>query len=109
MGAHADVGGGYPPDSSGLSDIALAWLSQQLAAMGVQFSAPAAYTPATDQYMQAIHTAWLDPPFNLLLQKSRYVKPTDLVDPSVRSRLNADPTYRPAALSDWRKGHPTAA
>ncbi|TAK93726.1 MAG: DUF2235 domain-containing protein [Aquabacterium sp.] len=38
-GAHADVGGGYP--ECGLSDIALGWMLDKLAACGVQLDKPA--------------------------------------------------------------------
>jgi glutathione S-transferase len=39
-GAHADVGGGYPKAESGLSDIALTWMTEQLAAIGMAFATP---------------------------------------------------------------------
>ena len=36
-GAHADVGGGYAPAESGLSNAGLAWMARQVASVGVQF------------------------------------------------------------------------
>lgn len=36
-GAHADVGGGYPIAESGLSDIALGWMFNELDSVGVKF------------------------------------------------------------------------
>jgi uncharacterized protein (DUF2235 family) len=36
-GAHADVGGGYPVKESGLADIALVWMMEQLTARGLYF------------------------------------------------------------------------
>ena len=47
-GAHADVGGGYPIDESGLSNGAMAWMARQLASVGVVFSKmPAGLPDAT--------------------------------------------------------------
>jgi uncharacterized protein (DUF2235 family) len=106
LGAHADVGGGYPADGSGLSDIALDWLSRQIASTGALFSMPPVYVPVMDKYMQTIHTPWKDSPFDRLLKSARHVEPTDMVDASVKSRLNADLLYRPGALANWLKANP---
>jgi hypothetical protein len=40
VGAHADVGGGYPEsdDESALSDAALKWMAAELVQLGVRFS-----------------------------------------------------------------------
>jgi len=105
-GAHADVGGGYAAAQSGLSDTALAWLSTQLAGVGAQFSVPPVYVPATDQYLQSIHTPWKNPPFDALLQAARQVECRDSVDPSVTKRLQADPSYRPESLNKWLRENP---
>jgi uncharacterized protein (DUF2235 family) len=101
VGAHADVGGGYPVTQSGLSDTALAWLGDQLTTLGVDFSLPPVYSAATDKYTQAIHTPWENAPFSALRQCARHVESTDIVDESVSSRLKLDPSYRPIALSEW--------
>jgi uncharacterized protein (DUF2235 family) len=105
-GAHADIGGGYPVDRSGLSDVALAWLSDKMAATGARFSEPPVYVPAKDQFLQDIHTPWTQAPFDVLLKAPRHVLPTDTVDPTVKNRLNANAAYRPEALADWLKANP---
>jgi hypothetical protein len=38
-GAHADVGGGYPPAVSGLADMALRWMADEAAREGLQLDA----------------------------------------------------------------------
>ena len=45
-GAHADVGGGYPVDESGLSDVALMWMTEQLTRQEVLFAPVPAVVPA---------------------------------------------------------------
>lgn len=60
-GAHADVGGGYPEPESGLSNIALQWMVQELGARGVRFRDDADQV-ATD-LMAPIHEPWKKPPF----------------------------------------------
>ncbi len=65
-GAHADVGGGYPAGAeSGLSDIALSWMSDQLrpAQVGVRFGTPV-YVSAPNPCGPG-HEPWRHPPFNL--------------------------------------------
>lgn len=64
-GAHADVGGGYPMTNqeSGLSDLALEWMVNNLAGEGLQFATgvirlnPSATTTA--------HKPWMHLPWNL--------------------------------------------
>lgn len=99
VGAHADVGGGYSPSESRLSDLTLDWMTHNLAEIGVTFSTPCAYQPnfATAR-SQAIHTPWNTPPFDHLGRSPRDVLPTENLDPSVKARWDCDPTYRPEAL-----------
>jgi uncharacterized protein (DUF2235 family) len=98
-GAHADVGGGYPPTESRLSDVALDWMTANLGQQGVALVNPASYTPdMKNAVQQAIHTPWTNPPFDHLGRASRVVAATDQIHPSVKARWLADPTYRPAAL-----------
>lgn len=107
IGAHADVGGGYPPDESGLSDIALAWMMQRLTtpAIGVLLNAPLIYAPVTTHFDATIHTPWLNPPFNLSEQSPRAVLPGDVIHASVAQRFSkAVPAYRPQALAKVLKG-----
>jgi glutathione S-transferase len=107
-GAHADVGGGYPSDQSGLSDVALSWLSERLSGAGVRFASPPVYEPAIDKFLQEIHSPWNNPPFNLLLKSPRDVLTTDTVDVSVRNRLASSAAYRPRALAGWLEANPLA-
>jgi uncharacterized protein (DUF2235 family) len=60
-GAHSDVGGGYPATNkeSGLSDIALEWMTNELAALGVKFIAPPKVSHMPDA-LGCAHAPWLD-------------------------------------------------
>jgi uncharacterized protein (DUF2235 family) len=72
VGAHSDVGGGYPEtnDESGLSDASLTWMTAQLARLGVKFLAPPVYVARPDARGVA-HRPWTSPPWNLLLRGPR--------------------------------------
>jgi uncharacterized protein (DUF2235 family) len=101
VGAHSDVGGGYPSTESGLSDLALDWLMRQLAsdAVGVTLSAPLVYSPGLTGADQAFHKPWAKPPFELAPQSPRKVHSGDIIHRSVLDRFNAG-EYRPKALQD---------
>jgi glutathione S-transferase len=99
VGAHADVGGGYPPVESGLSGIALDWMTQRLAGVGVQFVAVPAGPTDPARFEQAFHTPWKKPPFNLGA-KQRAPKRGDAFHESVNARWQADAAYRKL----WPKG-----
>ena len=112
-GAHADVGGGYPlaREESGLSDIALQWMVEQLKARGVAFGdlggsfAPLATGVAHEPWR---HSPWSvlkpDPAPRSVLKRSGIAE-----HPSVQARRSAasvlsDPdalpaAYRPRALA----------
>ncbi len=45
VGAHADVGGGYPPSESRLSDVALEWIMPNLSELGIKFMGSLVCTP----------------------------------------------------------------
>ena len=65
-GAHADVGGGYPtPDESGLSDIALRWMINELTGVEVIFKAAADIEEKCDA---VAHMPWRE---TLYLHKPR--------------------------------------
>src|SRR5579872_5673016 len=100
IGAHSDVGGGYPSGQCGLSDIALDWMMQNLSqpALGVRFANPGSYIPALDGGEQPFHTPWLNPPFNIA-PKARTPLAGDAFHPSVQRRWLALPTYQ----QDWPK------
>jgi uncharacterized protein (DUF2235 family) len=93
VGAHSDVGGGYPAAESGLSDIALDWMMKKLAAVGVQFASPLLHDPDLTKFEQAFHTPWSKPPFNIKAQ-ARKPLPGDVFDPSVRKRWTDTAVYQ---------------
>ncbi|AQH03711.1 hypothetical protein A9R05_32410 (plasmid) [Burkholderia sp. KK1] len=64
-GAHADVGGGYPNNESGLSDIACEWMLNRLAdpSIGVRLNAqPWSLKP---DFLGEAHSPWTGLPFSL--------------------------------------------
>ena len=100
IGAHSDVGGGYPESEARLSDLALQWLTQNLVDQGVQVQDPFAYVPDVNNVLtQPIHTPWTKPPYDHLGCARRMVAPSDEVDASALARWKADSTYRPSGLA----------
>ena len=93
VGAHSDVGGGYPLNQSGLSDIALDWMMQKLASAGVQFVTPPSHAPDLTQFEQDFHTPWSKPPFNID-PRARVPQPGDAFHPSVIGHWKASPAYQ---------------
>ncbi|MFB9240934.1 DUF2235 domain-containing protein [Massilia antarctica] len=61
-GAHADVGGGYVVDESGLSDLALDWMLGEASALGVVFDG-AKLARIKGNADAEMHTPWLDDPW----------------------------------------------
>ena len=102
-GAHGDVGGGYPAvgGASGLSDLALDWMTGLLTQQGVLFAPTPSFVPAPNALADA-HQPWLTPPFSLL-PRGRRVFPATVGDyASVTARRNgglvkADPSLTAAA------------
>ena len=101
-GAHADVGGGYPTTNieSGLSDLALEWMTGLLAVRGVLFASTETFKPAPNACGCA-HEPWLTPPFNLLPILKRVFPQTLSESPSVQARRDGglvrfDPGKAPA-------------
>ncbi len=99
VGAHADVGGGYPPAESRLSDIALDWMTARLKEVDVLFSTTPAYVPDLNAAVQEIHKPWEKPPFDLTFRSPRSPSEDDTFHPSVVKRWKEDPTYRPEAFA----------
>ena len=99
IGAHADVGGGYVQSESGLSDLALDWMTLKLASAGVRFVKLPSGPPDPAHLSQAFHTPWTKPPFNLGA-RARAPKRGDLFHESTKSRWQADAAYRKL----WPKG-----
>jgi uncharacterized protein (DUF2235 family) len=99
IGAHSDVGGGYPLIESGLSNLALDWMTLKLASVGVRFVQLPAGPLDPARFAQAFHTPWKKPPMNLGATQ-RAPKRGDVFHESVRSRWQADAPYRKL----WPKG-----
>ncbi len=99
VGAHSDVGGGYPTSASGLSDIALAWMTQKLARAGAEFVTPPTGRLNPKSFALAFHTPWKKPPFNLGAQ-GRRPEAGDKFHPSVSRRWRANEAYKKL----WPKG-----
>jgi uncharacterized protein (DUF2235 family) len=97
-GVHCDVGGSYPPDSSGsaLSDLTLAWMMRKAAALGLQFDPtvlakyPLPMEPkfALDKKHESWSPLWLFP-------KSRSIAADSTLSDSVAARYEYDGSYRP--------------
>jgi uncharacterized protein (DUF2235 family) len=98
LGAHADVGGGYPGAESRLSDIGLGWMMKQLAEVGVRLATPLTYTPKP-LIDPEIHKPWTKAPFAMLPRSARQVAGTDTIHDSVLQRWQQDGKYRPEALN----------
>ena len=99
VGAHSDVGGGYPADESGLSNIALHWMTQKLSGVGVLFVTLPDETLDPKQFGQAFHTPWKKPPFNIGAE-ARTPRAGDVFHPSVSRRWQTNAAYRKL----WPKG-----
>ncbi|WP_233873646.1 DUF2235 domain-containing protein [Paraburkholderia adhaesiva] len=102
-GAHADVGGGYPADESGLSNGALIWMTNRLASTGVLF---ARMPPVQPNACDIAHRPWANSPYTTA---SRAFPPTLQLSQRVVQRLAAasvpvqgeEPQpYRPANLTN---------
>lgn len=100
-GAHADVGGGYPPDESGLSNGALIWMTNRLASAGVMFEC---MPPGTPNACDVAHRPWANSAYVTAL---REFPPTLQLSQRVVQRLAAisvpvegagSQPYRPANL-----------
>ena len=98
-GCHSDVGGGYPPGETGLSDLALAWMMARLQAQGVTFAPNLPVKPDLTHYAQNYHTPWDSPPFDIDPQP-RAPLATDTFDPTVRRRWEECAPYRAAWAAD---------
>jgi glutathione S-transferase len=96
VGAHSDVGGGYP--EAGLSDIALDWMMQKLAPLGVSFRT---LDPPINvkRFEQDFHMPWSKPPFNFEPEARKFVA-GNAVHPSVQERWTALQRYKQL----WPKG-----
>ena len=92
-GCHSDVGGGYPPGQTGLSDLALYWMMEKLKGQGVSYRTPLAAAPDLTHYAQDFHKPWETPPFNIDPQP-RSPTAADEFDPTVQKRWEECTPYR---------------
>jgi uncharacterized protein (DUF2235 family) len=109
-GVHCDVGGSYPPDSSGsaLSDLTLAWMMSKASALGLQFdptvltkySLPMDPKFALDTKHESWSPLWLFP-------KSRSIATNSTLSDSVAARHVYDSSYRPGNII-FTNGEPAA-
>lgn len=99
-GAHGDVGGGYPAANreSGLSDLTLDWMSQQLRARGVAFGSKPQFPTAPDACAVA-HEPWLTPPFCFLPIARRVFPPTVVESPAIQARRDGGPVQSDPSLT----------
>jgi uncharacterized protein (DUF2235 family) len=89
-GAHADVGGGYPnnPQESGLSNVALRWMIEQLKGAGVRFVDADVNALVPDPTATA-HKPWAHGPWPKLPHRSRTFPEGIIEHPSVAERVRA--------------------
>lgn len=99
-GAHADVGGGYPQanNESGLSDISLEWMIENLKSEGLIFN----IFSSTPDPAGTAHKPWIHAPWDTLVfpHSKRIFKPEVSEHESVQkrrdvSRVKADPEEKP--------------
>ena len=100
VGAHADVGGGYP--AWALSNLSLAWMVKNLTAVGMLF--PPGVAIPVDNPPIPYNTPWTIDPFRLLPHAPRVHPPGSLFHSSVQQRLDVDATYVPPSLASFLQG-----
>ena len=102
-GAHADVGGGYPQEESGLSDCALQWVVDELTARGVAFS-PTPTVKLEPDACGVDHAPWDKVPWNLLPNGQRAFPAGLAVHRSVVERLAGADRLRAAGRAPYNPG-----
>jgi uncharacterized protein (DUF2235 family) len=120
VGAHANVGGGYPSDI--LAQPPLKWLMDKASALGLQFHKQLELdqvdplAPIRDSYAE-FGNVWVRPFYHLV--SPRFYRPigtepnkgtvrtteriNETIDSSVFERWRGNPQYRPPNLQDWAK------
>jgi uncharacterized protein (DUF2235 family) len=98
MGAHADVGGGYPANESALSNIGLSWMMNKLAGVGATFKQELEYSLDPGELSECIrvpfHTPWEQSPFKAFGKQERQLQTsTDVFHETVLKRLQAGNGY----------------
>jgi uncharacterized protein (DUF2235 family) len=108
-GAHSDVGGGYPDDQCGLSNITLAWMMDKAEKLGLDFDPATAAKyhalvttadAAAKAALDTVHHSW-----SLWwgLPRWREVPPQAEISNSAVLRAAADQSWRPKSL-DFSQG-----
>jgi len=118
VGAHSDIGGGYPHSECGLSDIAMQWMQESAEAEGLRIDAGVAQEyPYRPNPTAQIHNSKTGP-YRLTPGIDRVIgvraKPTEQPGPhdneiddtqsihrSVLQRWDADDSYRPVNLVNY--------
>ncbi|SRR5713101_7243336 len=101
IGAHADVGGGYP--SRKLSDLTLRWMQEKAQNCGLELDPGGIPQIADDSWLGSIADSFSDFLGGLFhLFHTRYYRPvgtaalgSEIVDTTVPQRAKADVSYRP--------------
>lgn len=122
-GGHADVGGGYTTSNneSGLSDCALAWMTRELKALGVEIGVPLIAESLNP--MGTGHQEWLKLPWTVLPRAPRQIPlaPGLGLSEAVIRRINGGPVlannlatthpaaYLPANIATYLNGMAAAA
>jgi uncharacterized protein (DUF2235 family) len=108
-GVHSDVGGGYPDNESGLSDISLRWMLEKAQNCNLSFESvtinPDPLAPLHESYRGF---------YMLLPRLFRQIAKADKkkgntyesVDPSTEERYKKNIKYRPENLVDYFRKHP---
>ena len=91
-GVHSDIGGGY--EAAGLADVALRWMIERGLRLGLRFKARWVKNNVKPRASGKIHESF-DGIWELLGDKRRTIAPTDLVHPSVETRLGGRTGYAP--------------
>lgn len=108
-GVHSDVGGGYPENETGLSDIALNWMLGKAESYNLNFDV----IPMNPNPMAMMHESYVG--FYTLQNKlfrpialadAKKGQTNECVHPSVIERYKADKNYRPQNLEDYFKQYP---
>ncbi|MBR5550002.1 MAG: DUF2235 domain-containing protein [Kiritimatiellae bacterium] len=107
-GVHMDVGGGYPESECDLSDIALEWMKRNAERHGLKFVNPAESRPHKCDFASIAKIHNEETPLDPI--KPRVYLDGEVIDPSVRDRVNTQVGYFPSiaevpsTLSGWLKG-----
>jgi len=114
VGAHANVGGGYPTDL--LAQAPLRWMMKKAESQGLSFRSEvdqdgdAVAAPIADSYGEfayGVYKRVSSPLYRTIGQEPEvredgtHTNVNETIDASVFARWRADPTYRPINLAEW--------